>query len=202
MITRVCQHCGKGYETFPSIKPKFCSSACAGAAKVTSAIVPCVHCGETFKRHACRPGRRYCSKSCAMTARNLTDANPAHHRDVSGANNPMYGRGMRGEDNPMYGRRKNLAPRWTGGVRVRPDGYCYAVADDDHPNPAYTNPSGTKYALLHRLVMERHLGRYLTTSEVVHHRDGNPTNNAIENLELFASQADHIRHAHGPASAR
>ena len=40
--------------------------------------------------------------------------------------------------------------------------------------------------------MEEHLGRYLNPEEVVHHIDGNPANNNIENLELFANNAEHL----------
>lgn len=45
--------------------------------------------------------------------------------------------------------------------------------------------------LEHRFVMQQHLGRPLLKTEQVHHRDGNRTNNAIENLELKTT-------AHGP----
>lgn len=37
----------------------------------------------------------------------------------------------------------------------------------------------------HRLVMEEHLGRPLKPDEVVHHLDGNVTNNQLENLQLI-----------------
>jgi uncharacterized protein YjhX (UPF0386 family) len=43
----------------------------------------------------------------------------------------------------------------------------------------------------HRLVMERHLGRRLTRREAVHHRDGNPANNDLANLELM-SVGEHV----------
>ena len=41
----------------------------------------------------------------------------------------------------------------------------------------------------HRVVMEEHLGRSLSPNEVVHHKDGNPQNNDISNLELLSRSA-------------
>lgn len=38
---------------------------------------------------------------------------------------------------------------------------------------------------IHRLVMEKSLGRRLTKDEVVHHKDGDMFNNSLENLELI-----------------
>jgi hypothetical protein len=196
MVTRICGNCKAEYQTFPSIRLQFCGAKCANAAKMTGEHVPCEQCGKSFYRRPCRPAR-FCGKSCARTALNLTTMNPAYSRDVSGEKNPMYGKGLHGEANPMFGRRRKRAPTWKGGRKVRRDGYILAVAPSDHPYPADSHPaSGLVYVLEHRLVMERHLGRYLEPGEVVHHRDENPSNNALENLELFASQSDHIRLGH------
>lgn len=49
------------------------------------------------------------------------------------------------------------------------------------------------YCLEHRLVMARVVGRPLLPTEVVHHKGGNPRNNAPENLELCANTTDHAR---------
>jgi hypothetical protein len=44
--------------------------------------------------------------------------------------------------------------------------------------------------------MEKHLGRYLTKNEVVHHIDGNIKNNDINNLQLFKNHGEHTKYAH------
>lgn len=49
----------------------------------------------------------------------------------------------------------------------------------------------------HRLVMSKTAGRLLYRGEVVHHRDHDPSNNSPDNLELWPSNASHIRAEHG-----
>ena len=51
--------------------------------------------------------------------------------------------------------------------------------------------NGVKYDE-HRWLMEQHLGRKLETWETVHHKDENPRNNDIDNLEVM-SKSDHAR---------
>jgi hypothetical protein len=85
-------------------------------------------------------------------------------------------------------------PNWKGGRHIDADGYVMLWVED-HPHPR--RPSDRKsggYVAEHRLVMEAHMGRHLDPAEVVHHRNGVKDDNRIENLELFATNADHLRH--------
>lgn len=73
---------------------------------------------------------------------------------------------------------------WKGG-RVVQNGY-YMVYCPEHPKAM----SG--YVYEHRLVMERHLGRYLKKDEIVHHKNRNKQDNRLKNLEVL-TPAEHNR---------
>lgn len=80
--------------------------------------------------------------------------------------------------------------RWQGGKTIDKNGYIL-VLDRNHPK---INKSGiSRYRREHVMVMEEYLGRKLNTGEVVHHIDGNRQNNKIENLQLFSSNAEHLK---------
>lgn len=78
-------------------------------------------------------------------------------------------------------------PKWRGGRRGDGQGYIYKYCPD-HPK-AYL---GAVYE--HVLIMEEQLGRRLKKGEVVHHINEIKNDNRIDNLRLFASQAEHARH--------
>lgn len=73
--------------------------------------------------------------------------------------------------------------RWRGGKSVTKEGYVYIWIDKDDPLYVMTK-SGKNYALEHRVVMARQLGRPLEASETVHHINGDRLDNRIENLQL------------------
>lgn len=88
----------------------------------------------------------------------------------------------KGHDLSMPFRRKNaskLGPgRWLDG-----SGYVMCKVP---PGTAGAKPGG--FMLEHRFVMQRRLGRTLLSVETVHHKDGNRTNNTIDNLELWSGK--------------
>lgn len=72
------------------------------------------------------------------------------------------------------------------------DGHGYRmVGCRGHPHA-----SGKWTMYVHRLVMEKYLGRYLDPKETVHHIDGNRSNNDISNLMLYGSRGEHLKEGH------
>jgi hypothetical protein len=93
-------------------------------------------------------------------------------------NLPRLGRGARcGE----------LNPEWKGGVTI--DKYGYKLVR------VYGHPFARKigYVSEHRLIMEKHLGRFLLPHEVVHHKNDDKLDNRVENLELFSNNGEHLK---------
>jgi predicted transcriptional regulator len=76
---------------------------------------------------------------------------------------------------------------WKGG-RIKVGRYWYLYEP--------SNPMATKrgYVAEHRKVVSDSIGRPLLPTEAVHHIDANPENNDLTNLELFQSNALHLRH--------
>lgn len=75
---------------------------------------------------------------------------------------------------------------WQGGYSVDEEGYILEKCPD-HPHATKAG-----YVRQHRLVMERILGRYLLPEEVVDHKNRDTSDNDPGNLELYASNADHL----------
>lgn len=67
--------------------------------------------------------------------------------------------------------------------------YNYAVV--------YDHPNATKhhYVLAHRVIVENNIGRLLTSSEIVHHKDHNKKNNDLDNLEVMDKHTHAKLHA-------
>ena len=76
-------------------------------------------------------------------------------------------------------------PMWSGGRHRSADGYMY-VWTPYHPN------ARRGYVAEHRLVMEKHLQRFLRRDEDVHHVNEIKDDNRLQNLRVL-SRSEHIR---------
>lgn len=80
-------------------------------------------------------------------------------------------------------------PRWKGHQKILSShGYVKIRVGPEHP---LADPNG--YAYEHLLVWVAAGQDRPTTSEVLHHRNGDKTDNRIENLELL-TRAEHNQH--------
>jgi hypothetical protein len=79
-----------------------------------------------------------------------------------------------------------VKPREKSEVWYSGDGYKYLL------RPGHSDANLNGYVKEHRLVVEASLGRHLTDSEVVHHKDRDRLNNSLNNLEVM-TQSEHAR---------
>jgi ssDNA-binding Zn-finger/Zn-ribbon topoisomerase 1 len=84
-------------------------------------------------------------------------------------------------------------PRWNNHVRYDPSHGFYVKVPLDSPYYEMSiSAGGQKYIAEHRLQMAEKMGRILEKWEVVHHINGDNTDNRIENLELLPTQSQHL----------
>ena len=80
--------------------------------------------------------------------------------------------------------------KWNGGKRGHSAGYILLLVKN-HP---FCNKSG--YVYEHRIIMEKHIERFLDPKERVHHVNGIKNDNRIDNLILFSCDSDHQKYHH------
>ena len=81
-------------------------------------------------------------------------------------------------------------PNWNGGRTLnKSGGKTYVlILTKNHP---LCDRHG--YVREHRLVMEKHLDRFLTRKEIVYHINGDSMDNRIENLIMFPNSSEHMK---------
>lgn len=72
-----------------------------------------------------------------------------------------------------------LSMNWKG-ISLKPNGYFEVTRGEN------------KGRLLHRVVIEEHIGRKLKPTEIVHHKNENKTDNRIDNLQVM-TRSEHTK---------
>lgn len=200
MAAGVCAECGKSFEHKASQARVCCSRGCAARHRNRRLVAegrlylptkprrgethPCEQCGKPVYRNKSQAAKgegRYCSHACHDAAQTKTPVvkacaycgatmtlkpSQAHVQYCSKACE-----GAARTKRPLD-REHNGKP-----ARLDPNGYVL-LWEPQHPNKSM---KGWQYE--HRLVMEQALGRYLDSSEHVHHDHGvAKDDNRIENL--------------------
>lgn len=128
-----------------------------------------------------------CECGCGEIAKNRF----IHGHNSNGITNPFYGKSHTDETKSkisefMIGKTGANSPAFKGGKWIHERGYVVVLVGKNHP---MADRDG--YCYEHRLVMSEHLGRNLSSEEVVHHI-GDKNDNRIENLKLFANHSEHM----------
>lgn len=104
------------------------------------------------------------------------DLIPVLHRSKQSIDHKAQRLGLKKTDELLFdnrsARRGEKSPTWKGGKTRSRKGYVVLRNDGD-------------VIFEHRAVMEAHIGRKLTDDEVVHHINGDKTDNRLENLQLM-----------------
>ena len=130
----------------------------------------CKNCKKIFWSQK-SDNRKYCSMIC----RNLGMIGRKHSKEA-----------CKNRSKALKGRyKREESSQWKGG-RIKVQYGYIRIKNDTHP---YCNCHG--YVLEHRLIMEKHIGRVLLPTEVVHHINNIKDDNRIENLMLFDSKSRH-----------
>ncbi len=150
---------------------------------------------------------RFCSQSCANT-RHLSDSSKEK------ISKSLIGRNASSKKNVIRVPRVHRVPK-TSLVRHRGEQLAKELDVINSPYSDYTHAYirkqvekrksiklckydgnkliDTKIVLYYRYLMEYKLGRFLTEDEVVHHKDGNPENNNLDNLEVM-KRSEHSKY--------
>lgn len=142
--------------------------------------IVCAKCKKEFEDYKSNH-RKYCSRKCAKHT--LFQKGKATRKGIKHTKKTKKkisvskkGQGA-GSKNPA----------WIGG-RIKSSGYIL-IYSPNHPNR-----NKDKYVYEHRLIMEKHLNRYLTKKEHVHHKNGISDDNRIKNLGLLTESEHHKIH--------
>ena len=120
-----------------------------------------------------------------------------------GKNHPMFGKKLSKKHRKILSKIHKGKPSWNKGIKMPQ----FSRENSGHwsggktikggrvfiykPKHPFANQRG--YVRHSHIVMEKHLGRYLEPTEVIHHINGIKDDDRPENLKLFANNSEHCK---------
>ncbi len=174
-IALECAHCRAPYNKRADrvTSPDYCCLDCRRSARKEAKTLNCLVCESPFIPRAAQllaGGGKYCSRACTGQSQVGSKRTPEQRRNIS--ESLMGHPGLVGAASPQY------KGRWTD-----KSGYVWLNL-------------GSGKILEHRQVMSLHLGRKLSRTEIVHHKNRNKQDNRIANLDLLTI-AEHAKEHYG-----
>jgi hypothetical protein len=194
-VEKVCAGCGIEFSVPKCFEnQRFCGRSCSGKNRMILEVRQCKSCGSEFKVRPSDP-KKFCKKQCVNTylrgdkIHNWVEPSlrPCKHCGgmFDGYKGWQKSKKFCSKACALEGRRANGGPRSlpTGSVSQYADGYRYVKTERHNWIPE------------HRLIAEREIGRKIRRHELVHHKNGNRSDNRPENLQILSiSQHMNIHH--------
>lgn len=184
LTNKPCAVCGVTFSPKAAVQ-MCCSHKCGHEFKKTRRPQPCPQCGDLFTRVSV--DQKVCSDKCRIEARKKDRS--AICKTCGGEFLRPHGKypafcsvscSMKARNQVGRGYAKQ-----PGSVSPAGNGYLSEKTDDG------------RWVVQHRLVMQRHLGRLLARTEYVHHKNGDRSDNRLENLELWVTKGRSKKDPHG-----
>jgi len=200
-VDKTCPVCGMVFRVTPCMAAArvTCGATCRDKlaamrkeAKMVDGV--CARCGKAFRyvQHHHSKVQLFCSAKC-KTLKAIHKCRVCHkvvRRPFSAGDPQFCSRACQ-----KIGTRFSGGSQWNGGISRRPDGRVYVITKKRYDNGA------AKYALHHRRLVEREIGRSLDPNgHPIIHLNGDRSDNRLENLYVCADRSEASRIGFGHIS--